>query len=78
MLQNFNLFEYIRMRLKSNCDVTKLELFFMKEVDEVTKLELFMKEVGIEEEGQHMTTTQFYHVPMLKVKVIFWNYHDPS
>ena len=30
----------------------------MKEVDDVTKLELFMKEVGIEEEDQHMTTAQ--------------------
>ena len=36
----------------------KLELFFMKEVDDVTKLELFMKEVGKEEEGQHMTIAQ--------------------
>ena len=43
---------------QANCDVTKLELFFMKEVDDVRKLELFMKEVGIEEEGQHMTTAQ--------------------
>ena len=30
----------------------------MKEVDDVTKLELFMKEVGIEEAGQHMTIAQ--------------------
>ena len=36
----------------------------MKEVDDVTKLELFMKEVGIEEEDQHMTTSQLWHVTL--------------
>ena len=47
------------MEAKNQLRGYKTRIFFMKEVDDVTKLELFLKEVGIEEEGQHMNTTQF-------------------